>query len=1833
MKNAKLLWRILGYVLIPALFFCFGNSLRAQDTWKKVSAATELTAGDEVIIAAGTNAFSGEVTTGSSAWAKATTVAVANDEIKTFVGTSETDYSKPRSLIVEFTGDALSLKDKYTNKYLTSASKTNGISSTDSKVTVTLTTDGIRNVAMETTLRFNSSGFRFYKDQTNGNPTVTGTATALYKKQAAETPTTPFVTTDNTEVSYTIQPTANLNETLRFTAGNLENDLTVSVASATEGKAAVISVTPTSVSKETSSFDLTLTTSGLAEGEYSDIITIKSGSETMATVTVKLNVEMNYPYKKITTDAELKEGTYLIVCDTKNAAAGAMSGSFLSSVTVAITDNTINDRATAEEFLLEKNGTQWYIKNVESGQYLKTTAAKAAAYDGTAFPWTIGIAAGTATITSSGENHGNLYYNSSSPRFLNYTSAQTAIQLYKKQVPEAPTCDPVKVASDGAVDVGSNTATIHWDAPDKLPEIGYKVTLTGVSDGYNQEREVDKTEETQVEFTGLTPQAEYRYTIVSVCGTDFTSDPVTDVFMTNAAATPKITINSPNNNTTIFTGDVAIEFTTEYFDLDATHLVKAELKEYDDTDQVNAPVLKTLYTQSSPLTISGLADGKYHVDLYMVEVTPKTEGTGNDTTEVGFNGSNYVHRTFEVKHPAINFAPKTLKLTTFLGAEATDTVKVTGWALPESSSVSFASNSANFIVTPASLAQTDVMAEGGAKIAVTYNGADASATAEITATCGDNISATFTVNAIARDTLANLKGIYSKDKNDTVLVRGKMVVTHKDSYNFRIWVQDIDKENGASMLLYNVKGGGYDDIEVGDVLENVAGAVNIYNGLYEFTPLAKLEAVAQDHAIYVDTLTVDYINNNIGTVQNALVCVENVSFAETGNFVKNSTYTLKQDTKELNFYTTFNNADYIGNAIPTVRLHVVGILSVNTGKPEQGTYIVARNSADMAEAPCLVPTNFFEEVHSDEATMEWEGLADKYSVRYGKVEADLTSATATDVTKKSFTATNLDALTTYYYQVKSLCSATNESEWSAVQSFTTLSATQPAINMVSPVGNPTFTDSVKVSFRLKNVTLKADDTTASIVFSDGFTVDNLTDTVYMRAMPSGDYSLQVILMKDGDTLNPSVKSNVRYFSVKLPDVAKPVFTPATGRYKDSVEVTLNCDTEGASIFYAQGEGEWVAYAAGSKILLKESATLKAFACKERMDTSAVATESYTIEQSVDIEGEIVFEEPFDKITVTSDGSANIKDNLDEYTNMPGWSGDNIYQGKGGCVKFGTTSKLGYLQTPALDLTANEGKFMLSFDAMAYNNAKEKDSIKLIVNGVAQTVTGLPKDEMKTFVFTFTSGTESTTIRFSAIDASSNRFYLDNVRIYQVLPNVPRLTATPAMFEMNTVQGTPASQKVTVKGNLLASDVTVSCQQMNDNFSVSAETLTKEAVMGENGAELTVTFNASVAEDSAKIELVSGDLRQTVMVRAFATSVVEVENIAALRAGEQNTLYKVKGQVVVTAVDGNSTWVQDATAAIQIYGATGATYAVGDGITGIVGTLSDYHGLIELVPSGAQPAATTHNNVVEPQVMTVEELNEKGAEYSSRLIRINGLALSEAEGNWSGGKSYAAADEAGNDIVIYTTLSHGDYIGEALPEGKFDLIAIAGYRDGTVQVSPRVKEDIMAVGGGDEDDCEAPTNLMYSGSTKITVKWNGSANEYKLALLSKDGKDTVMTKMLTATEYTFGDEVKPNVEYGWAVASVCENGKLVWAKGQNFQIETANEEAELQADVYPNPTDGVVYIKLAENVRMEIFTLGGTVLRSEELAAGRNEIRLDQSGIYFIRLTNGTATTVRRVVVR
>ena len=81
-----------------------------------------------------------------------------------------------------------------------------------------------------------------------------------------------------------------------------------------------------------------------------------------------------------------------------------------------------------------------------------------------------------------------------------------------------------------------------------------------------------------------------------------------------------------------------------------------------------------------------------------------------------------------------------------------------------------------------------------------------------------------------------------------------------------------------------------------------------------------------------------------------------------------------------------------------------------------------------------------------------------------------------------------------------------------------------------------------------------------------------------------------------------------------PTVVMPTFTPAAGTYYETQNVTIACATEGATIHYTLDGSEPTTGSAvySSPITISETTTVKAFAVKEGLLDSGVATADYTI---------------------------------------------------------------------------------------------------------------------------------------------------------------------------------------------------------------------------------------------------------------------------------------------------------------------------------------------------------------------------------------------------------------------------------------------------------------------------------------------------------------------------------------------------------------------------------------------------------------------------------------------
>lgn len=196
------------------------------------------------------------------------------------------------------------------------------------------------------------------------------------------------------------------------------------------------------------------------------------------------------------------------------------------------------------------------------------------------------------------------------------------------------------------------------------------------------------------------------------------------------------------------------------------------------------------------------------------------------------------------------------------------------------------------------------------------------------------------------------------------------------------------------------------------------------------------------------------------------------------------------------------------------------------------------------------------------------------------------------------------------------------------------------------------------------------------------------------------------------------------------------------------------------------------------------------------------------------------------------------------------------------------------------------------------------------------------------------------------------------------------------------------------------------------------------------------------------------------------SSADVATIAELRAGAQDgTVYTLTGEAILTMQQSfrGQKYIQDTTGAILIDdndGVITTTYNQYDGITGITGTLAEFRGVMQFIPTADPGAASSTGNEVTPVTVTIADLNANPDMYESQLILVETLTTA-ATGDWANGQNYDFTEEGGTEaLVVRTNFYNVDYIGTALPTEAVHLRGIAAEFNGTAQLFPRDSEDIM-----------------------------------------------------------------------------------------------------------------------------------------------------------------------------
>ncbi|MEZ5018535.1 MAG: DUF5017 domain-containing protein [Bacteroidales bacterium] len=306
-----------------------------------------------------------------------------------------------------------------------------------------------------------------------------------------------------------------------------------------------------------------------------------------------------------------------------------------------------------------------------------------------------------------------------------------------------------------------------------------------------------------------------------------------------------------------------------------------------------------------------------------------------------------------------------------------------------------------------------------------------------------------------------------------------------------------------------------------------------------------------------------------------------------------------------------------------------------------------------------------------------------------------------------------------------------------------------------------------------------------------------------------------------------------------------------------------------------------------------------------------------------------------------------------------------------------------------------------------------------------------------------------------------------------------------------------------------------------------------AVMGitaDPSAFISIGNATDLAGDAAarttKVTVTAADGITTQTYSILFNPIIAVSDLAALRAISADAygrIYQVTGEVIVSGINDaqrHQKYIQDASAGIMIDDAPGTittTYSVGDGITGLTGTLTEYNKLLEFVPYRDPGTATSTGNTLTPQVVTITEFNTNQENYESELVKITGVKFADANGTvvLQEKKNYNIS--LGTDVAILRTIFLGtDLNGKVVPY-MADVTGIATVFGSDAQLTPRNYADLLVYSSD-----ASLSDLKVSGTT-VTGFAAGTLT-YNVSLAA--GTTTVPTVTATATEANATVEVTP-----------------------------------------------------------------------------------------------------------
>lgn len=325
-----------------------------------------------------------------------------------------------------------------------------------------------------------------------------------------------------------------------------------------------------------------------------------------------------------------------------------------------------------------------------------------------------------------------------------------------------------------------------------------------------------------------------------------------------------------------------------------------------------------------------------------------------------------------------------------------------------------------------------------------------------------------------------------------------------------------------------------------------------------------------------------------------------------------------------------------------------------------------------------------------------------------------------------------------------------------------------------------------------------------------------------------------------------------------------------------------------------------------------------------------------------------------------------------------------------------------------------------------------------------------------------NGQDNVYLRCTLTGASSENgsYRIDNVQINAV-PAGPDVYA-PVLTSHNVVNATT----MTLTFN---EELDQASAQNTSNYVIDDATVS-QAVLNNN--VVTLTFNPALIEGASHTMTVQNvtDVAGNAMAAETITFIYGVSsefqcaNIAELRSkldfsdytvnNANSTEYKLTGDVIVTATAAynNQKCIQDETGAILVFDPDNklGALSVGDKISGIYGTLTNYYGFLEFKPTHTYETFVSILEDVTPLEVSMDQLNDNNfmSQHQAELIKMNNVTFNEAGTNFAVLTAYGITQNGVSANALYAYFQDVEYIGTAIPSGAHN---ITGFNFATTKI--------------------------------------------------------------------------------------------------------------------------------------------------------------------------------------